>query len=1170
MTESASGMKVSFAENLQSALPAVIEYLSAPAGGDIFAPENIIVPNAGVRAWLLQQIASSIGVSDGGSDGVAANISVQYLGAIDGFLGKNYADEDPWAVGPLSLSVLSVISRHSGSFTPHIERMGGGLKAARLMADRFDKYQARRPGMIVQWNLGNAALSPEVGANNEVSAPVLSPEDQWQFDLWRLVREEIDTDPWPVVVEDMFTHPEKLDDLKLPHKLLVVGLQSLGVRHLRALQLLSQRIQVEVVLVHPSPALQTKWNSLASQVSVSPGVAPTSVRQKTMDTTVDPLVGMWLRGAHDAHMLLASQGVAAELSPAVSEVIPTSVLEAVQETVRRGVVVPVNFSPDAHDPSFIVHRAHNLSRQIEILHEELLHAFATIEGLQPHDVVIMCADIEKAAPLLEATFRKKVSHDGGKTHVQLPFIVADRGLRHVDDGAMLLSNLLSVVLGRFSISDVMSIATSELVMKKVGANAGDVAAWQNIVDRTAVRWGASSEHRAHLGVQAPSGAHTWLQGIQRSLVGAILPDAFPNADFGGTVPLAGLDTADIDSISRLSRIVSVLSAFESEIFSVPNRTLVEWAEAVQDMLINIAPNEKGELDDALEAINTLRQFVSAAKGENVAELKVTFQHFAEQLDEQLSSAPGRQPLRTGAITSTSVVPLRGVPFKVVCLVGFDEGTMQAGDAEGDDLLSRQEFMGDSNPRIDQRRGILDAVCAASHRFVLTCNGRSIKNNEEVPLITPLAELVDLTVRCGVTETRAKGYADIEYVHPRHFSSAKNFVAGEIVPSRVFSHDKNVLSAVSSGSAQTELAKQSAGFVLAGDEEQSHLILEPQVLERFIRDPLSAFVRRSLRINTWNDAEVEEPAVLPLSLSKSQITGLMSDSLIAQLSKVPRTHWVKLHTEVGDFPVGAYGEADQKLITSQTDKMVALAEQWGADLATVKSYPVHIPFQNGELVGSLNVHPAEGNRICLINMDPRAGETARSAQLRFTLALYQLFLRASGHDVSGGVALRWTTTGAAKTDTMGAQYVLLDSEISQTEAIERVQQLCDLFVAASHEPFPMFGKTAEKFVASDDDGARKEFSTYLNKNNTTKEGKSFTYLTTLECLLYGTAPHFSDIYEMHNHVYEYFQEFFGALVGENKQLHVDPNDPSASIPAQKPQKKISPVNSGDSVTGYVYS
>jgi exodeoxyribonuclease V gamma subunit len=89
-----------------------------------------------------------------------------------------------------------------------------------------------------------------------------------------------------------------------------------------------------------------------------------------------------------------------------------------------------------------------------------------------------------------------------------------------------------------------------------------------------------------------------------------------------------------------------------------------------------------------------------------------------------------------------MIPLRGVPFRVVCVVGFDEASLSSSEGEGDDLVERQRLIGDQDTRLDIRRSLLDSALAAQDRLIITCTGQSIKNNQRLPLATPLAEFID--------------------------------------------------------------------------------------------------------------------------------------------------------------------------------------------------------------------------------------------------------------------------------------------------------------------------------------------------------------------------------------------------------------------------------------------
>jgi len=94
-----------------------------------------------------------------------------------------------------------------------------------------------------------------------------------------------------------------------------------------------------------------------------------------------------------------------------------------------------------------------------------------------------------------------------------------------------------------------------------------------------------------------------------------------------------------------------------------------------------------------------------------------------------------------------LTPLRWLPFRVVCILGFDEaGTgVVAGSTDGDDLAATAPLVGDRDPRSEIRQALLEAVLAAGEHLVITRTGHSIRTNQQVPDATALAELRDTII-----------------------------------------------------------------------------------------------------------------------------------------------------------------------------------------------------------------------------------------------------------------------------------------------------------------------------------------------------------------------------------------------------------------------------------------
>lgn len=1112
---------MSFVESLTDVVQPVVDHLMTSSADDIFQPETIIVPNAGVKSWLLQQIAQSVGTSTRGGDGVAANLIVKFLGHLDTLMGRGEADEDRWAVGPLAVSILSVIDRPGSPFAAHAAKLGGGLKAARALADRFDRYQARRPAMIRQWAAGNPVLEPEVGetVSSEPSAPVLDPADMWQYELWREVHALVGCPPWPVLVHDIASRIDAgSPPAGLPPRLLVAGVQSLSVRHLEVLRTLASVVDITVIMVHPSPALARTWSDRFASVPVVPGVSPAQPLADVAGAGRSALVTSWLRGARDAQLVLASQGIDPSL-PTEGPPRTDTLLGRVQATVSTDAVTCSTH--ESHDRSIQIHRAHNLSRQIEILRDALLHAFREVPNLEPHEVVVLCADVAAAAPLLEAAFAKTYGDAPG---IRMPLVVADRALREVDDSASLLVAVLEAARSRFSVDHVMTVATNPLVLAHHGVSGDDVGTWQRIAEATAVRWGASPEHRARAGViVADYDAHTWSAAIDRAILGAVLPDGEPVPDLGGVVPLPDVESADVEALTVLSRIVTVLADIEREAAS-GNRSLGDWADLVQETLERLASDSRGQLDAALSAVQTIRTFALDA-AVSAMDTPASFGDVADLMIEKVSGAPGRQPLRTGAITATSLVPLRGVPFRVVCLVGFDDGTVPSGDLDGEDLVGRQSFAGDPDARLEYRRAILDAVCSASDRVIVTCNGFNIKTNAEVQFITPLAELVDVCVECGAGREKdllGVERASVEHLHPRHFTSRDNFTPGAIVEGTAWSHDVGALNAfqgiAQSGTTSPRRGRRSksAASGVAGDGEV--LSITPRDLRAFMENTLYPFVRTGLGIDTWIESSDDPEAIVPLSVRKSVLKKLSQQLFDARHAGLNRDQWFSVQKETGAIPPGVYGNEACRVLVSRLSFLDSLVSDWGVDLDDARTWSVDISSGDVHLTGDLTFFVAEEGRIATIDFGFPDSTAATGS-----CAIDLLLLRTLGFD-GDLVSIAGNET---ETDRFVARHVELSKSITPADAQSRVRELLELYREAMHSPRPLFGGAG--LLLDNKDDAEFAFSVSLGGE------RHDNYVTSLECLVHGALPDFDKVYNPRADHRKFFDRFVEAGVDPDEEL-----------------------------------
>ena len=93
------------------------------------------------------------------------------------------------------------------------------------------------------------------------------------------------------------------------------------------------------------------------------------------------------------------------------------------------------------------------------------------------------------------------------------------------------------------------------------------------------------------------------------------------------------------------------------------------------------------------------------------------------LAQRLRGRPTRSNFRTGTLTVCTMVPMRSVPHRVVCLVGLDDGVFPRSTAvDGDNVLARRPAPASATLRSEDRQLLLDAIDAATETLVITYTG----------------------------------------------------------------------------------------------------------------------------------------------------------------------------------------------------------------------------------------------------------------------------------------------------------------------------------------------------------------------------------------------------------------------------------------------------------------
>lgn len=1108
-------LQIHYVGRLEDVIDPAVEFLCRDA--DLFARQRIVVPTAGAKAWLYSELAKRLGASAATTgDGVIANIDISFPGSITALLQPpRDSGPDPWSLDRLTFAVLEVITgTDAAKLGIPYQVSREPLVSARRIAVLFDNYHVRRLGMIREWELsdGNWFLNPTAHDEQQDGNPKpskLRDSDLWQFEVWRAVRRHIGKPSPPARMSvDYQTSRERL---------LVAGLQSLSLPQFECLERTADVCDVDVLLVHPSPGLNATWTA-SGQKPLPAGLRGRPLQRSkdpVLPEGVDQLLPVWLAGARDLQELLAAQDVPiTQLQSAAPREYPATLLGRMQRTIESGGEAEPHEHNPVTDRSLVIHRCHSLSRQAEVLHDALLQAFDEIGGLEPHHVAIVSPCIEKAAPHLEAVFQRTVNgrdRSGKERQIRVPLVVADRGICETSEAAALLVALMALPGSRASIDDVLGVAGHPLVRSAFGIGDDDVASWSDFVERTVVRWGLDADHRSRHGLTLPDNPdiHTWKLGLERMLLGAMLPDAAAQPELGGVVPLTDLDPVDLIPITKLLRILDVVRSLDAT--TSKSRPVAEWCDAIEQAIVGLCGEECSELAEPLAHLRRLRE---AAAGTAAEKKPVPFEDVRCLLVAWLDETSGRQPLRTGAITATSMVPLRGVPFKVICVFGYDDGAVGVSEGDGDDLVTRQQLVGEVDPRADERRALLDCLLAAGERLVITCNGRNVKSNKRVPLVTPLAEFVDFAVRHGVPRDKLDDPSGIEIEHPRHHLSRKNFEEGGVERGRIWSHDRiacQVLETVESERRQSEGPEAGATTASLSPDSAPNAdktIIDLNVLETLVDAPLKLFLTHTLGIPAWRKNEEQTPATLPFELERKPFRQLTLERLkIPDSNPAAAQRWRDALQRSGLLPFGRMGERQIDEIEQLANGICTKAAVAGIPLEGFSEPEMRVDV--GDAVFATRVPGVHEPSRRLVMIRTESGDKKSYGFPLHVAAIRLIAAKVAGWNVDrvSVVARHNNWEPGALTDTgypvepCQIRTVTLGDRI---DPLDRLRQWCELACEALQARRGLFG-----LRDSNRDDRRKTFESFIAAKN--HDSGTARYPLTPEAIAYGLWPVYKDIF-----------------------------------------------------------
>ncbi len=731
------------------------ELRHVPPGTGLLEPDTILIPQPSMRRWLQATLAER--------HGIAANLRFLTPGEFVGeVLAANVPGQDDarsiepsrlvWRLykvlnDPASLRSTAI----AAALDRYLEGPDRALRAwslAHALADVFTKYQAWRRDWLLAWDRG-------------------ADRDDWQAELWRRATRGLTHRAQSI---DRFLRAFDGADAPVPRGLpaRVFAFACLNVSPdvLRIMTAAARGATVHFYLPTPS---RKYWGDL---VTLRERLAAGDGADDLLDDGENPLLAAWGRAGRDfiatlfSHEIVAPREIEAYAEPKPEGLLQRLQLDLLERRAPQGDALEI--ASIEHDRTLQIHACHTRAREVEVLHDQLRALFEDDPALEARDVAVMTPDINLYAPYIAAIF-------GGAqgTPRFIPYTVADESSLAASPVADLALRILGLERARLTSNEVLDLIALPPLMRRFDLDAESIDRLRDWVLKAGARWGLDAAHRARLGAP-PEEGFTWRFALDRLLLGHAAGD---DADIAGVAPWPDLEGHALDALDALIHLLAIVERASLDVARA--HTAADWQALLTTTLEALLPLNPGDAADArardrvFGEIDAFGRAAAEAGLDDTLPADVVRAHFAARF----ADADARQPFLAGGVTFCRMVPMRLIPFRVICLLGLNDRDYPR--QEPSPVLNRlaaaldkpgQRRRGDRSVRDDDRFLFLQLLTAAERVLYLSYIGRdAIDGSAREPSIV-VSELLDVAASyfddAGRSARASRRRARVAAVRPR--------------------------------------------------------------------------------------------------------------------------------------------------------------------------------------------------------------------------------------------------------------------------------------------------------------------------------------------------------------------------------------------------------------------
>lgn len=729
----------------------------------VFTPETILVESPGMQHWVSMQLATE--------HGVAMNIDyplpVRFMwNTARAVLGQDTVPkQSPYRREVLTWRIDNILqdgSLMSGDAFEQVNRywQNAGseqeqglqrLQLATALADVYEQYLLYRPDWLFKWEANERAVFDDM--------------EIWQSEIWRILAKEQPLHParlhqMTLEALDGGHIPNQHPTSNIPKRVIVFAINTMAPQLIAFFDALAQHIDIHIFHLNPSV---NYWGEAKSSSEQAKLLRLEGLKKWMEEDQSNPLLGNLGKQGRELFNLLTELDtfeISAFDSPDFDEGDTDGennrsrgLLEYIHNDILRAAPPkPLDCGlkdGDANasalkenDDSVTIMCTHSALREVQVLHDHLLHWLSQDKTRTPSDILVMCPAIENYAPFVDAVFHRVGTKSlAGTGQVRLPCTIADRSPMDAEPLIAAFMALLQLPDSRFGVSDIMDYLQLDSVQKRFAVSQDDIEQMVVWLKQAHIHWGLNSAHKTAVseGVDLDE-TYSWWWGIRRLLMGMLAPDSEVIVSDLLTIP--DVEGQSALTLGKLIDVVALLGEF-AQALTAP-RTPLQWSKALIALRDACFMPIK-EQQQSWDLIAKVAADLAARCEEAGYEHELSLRQVRDLLLNRFSSPDAGNHFMTGQVTVCSMLPMRSIPFKKVCILGLNDSEFPRKSSPlGLDLMaSSGRQIGDRSRRLEDRYLFLEAIISTRESLYLSYQGNDVTNNSERQPSLVLAEFMDM-------------------------------------------------------------------------------------------------------------------------------------------------------------------------------------------------------------------------------------------------------------------------------------------------------------------------------------------------------------------------------------------------------------------------------------------